>query len=255
MEEMDLLGRLILKMNGTGIDNINHRMLTYIIQHADEVVHMSIYELADACFVSPSTVSRLPAQLGCRNFNDFKVELGTTLRIRQVQRGKTSSANPPYPFGDTLAGELTLFLHQMEVDKLEAAVDAIRAASQVGVFAPATLQAHAFQRTLCDDRIPAVNVVDFADQIAYSQTLRAGDCVVLLLNTAEQFKMKQEMMEQLCERGIRLIAICSDQCRIPEHAAQFRIVYSGADQNRAGLYLELALLMLHDLYRERRNEQ
>lgn len=52
-----------------------------IILHSISSIHkLSIYELADLCFVSPATLSRLCRALGHRNFQEFKISMATSYR-------------------------------------------------------------------------------------------------------------------------------------------------------------------------------
>ncbi len=47
----------------------------FILKRGEEVVHMTVRELSDACYTSPTAVMRLCAKLGCDGFRDFKVKL------------------------------------------------------------------------------------------------------------------------------------------------------------------------------------
>lgn len=71
----------------TGIDNLisfynlseqgsmSKNILFYILQNLKELYHMSIYDLADACFVSPASISRLVKKLGYKNYSYFQKDI------------------------------------------------------------------------------------------------------------------------------------------------------------------------------------
>lgn len=47
-----------------GFTSTEELLANYILTHADDVTQMTVREVADAVFVSPSTVSRLCQKLG-----------------------------------------------------------------------------------------------------------------------------------------------------------------------------------------------
>ncbi len=52
-----------------------------IVKHYHEIPQLTIYELADLCFVSASTITRFVRKLGYASYKDFKDEIASTLAI------------------------------------------------------------------------------------------------------------------------------------------------------------------------------
>ncbi len=52
-----------------------------IVKHYQEIPQLTIYELADLCFVSASTITRFVRKLGYASYKDFKDEIASTLAI------------------------------------------------------------------------------------------------------------------------------------------------------------------------------
>lgn len=52
-----------------------------IVKHYQEIPQLTIYELADLCFVSASTITRFVRKLGYASYKDFKDEIASTFAI------------------------------------------------------------------------------------------------------------------------------------------------------------------------------
>ena len=59
-------------MNTNNKDDIYYQLAKEMIENIDQIAQLKIEDLAELCFVSPSTVSRFCRKLGYRNFNSFK---------------------------------------------------------------------------------------------------------------------------------------------------------------------------------------
>ena len=66
--------------------NENDRViLQYIVDHLDEIPHISSRELARRTYTTSSTVSRLVKKLNFINYNDFKLNVSTYLKNLDYQ--------------------------------------------------------------------------------------------------------------------------------------------------------------------------
>lgn len=73
---MDMvLHKLMLLINGTQEGSTNRNLAIELIKNIDKLQKLNIYEIADLCFVSTSTLSRFCRILGYKNFNAFKEAL------------------------------------------------------------------------------------------------------------------------------------------------------------------------------------
>lgn len=70
---MDMvLHKLMLLINGSQEGSTNHNLAIELVKHINELKDLNIYEMADLCYVSTSTLSRFCRLLGYKNFNKFK---------------------------------------------------------------------------------------------------------------------------------------------------------------------------------------
>lgn len=76
---MDMvLHKLMLLINSSQEGSTNRNLAIELVKHIDELKDLNIYEIADLCFVSSSTLSRFCRLLGYKNFNSFKEALETS---------------------------------------------------------------------------------------------------------------------------------------------------------------------------------
>ncbi|MGC6770351.1 MurR/RpiR family transcriptional regulator [Enterococcus sp. LJL51] len=79
----------------------NERLIIeFVLAHAERVLHMSIYELAEATSSSTSTIVRLCKKAGSSGFKEFKIRLSRDLELH-YQNIRNIDANMPFRSGDS----------------------------------------------------------------------------------------------------------------------------------------------------------
>ena len=69
MPNSRLPSMLLTCYNSEKHGSVNHTLSKYLLEHIDTIKDLNIKDLADACFMSPSTVSRFCKSLGLSDFN------------------------------------------------------------------------------------------------------------------------------------------------------------------------------------------
>lgn len=62
------------------LPNSENEVREYILKNSNEVIKMSIQELASKSFTSPPTIMRLCKRLGLKGFSDLKIEIASELK-------------------------------------------------------------------------------------------------------------------------------------------------------------------------------
>ena len=78
-----------------GFTPAESELADYILEHADNVTHMGIADLASAAYKSNATIIRLCRKAGSTGWRDFRVELVADL---EKVRRETESIDPNTPF-------------------------------------------------------------------------------------------------------------------------------------------------------------
>jgi RpiR family carbohydrate utilization transcriptional regulator len=112
----------------------------YVLRHPDEVVKLSITELAEACDVSDATIFRFCRKVGTEGYQDFKIALA-----------KDSVSPDRLVYADVKPGDSLLMMAEkiveanvkalrdtlkvLDVEALERALNALLAANRVEIYA------------------------------------------------------------------------------------------------------------------------
>jgi DNA-binding MurR/RpiR family transcriptional regulator len=112
----------------------------YVLRHPDEVIKLSITELAEACDVSDATIFRFCRKVGTEGYQDFKIALA-----------KDSVSPESLVYADVKPGDSLLIMAEkivdanvkalrdtlkvLEVKALERALNALLAANRVEIYA------------------------------------------------------------------------------------------------------------------------
>jgi len=115
------------------------RIADFLTQHAAEVVHMSVTEVAERCEVSEGSVVKFCQQLGARGFQQIKIAIASELVHavefihEDLQRHDDLSTVTRKIFSSGLQA-LQDTMKALSIDALERAITAIRKANRVEVF-------------------------------------------------------------------------------------------------------------------------
>ena len=88
MEYNDEVYNLLRYAGKLRSEDIFYYPMQFVLRNLRSVASMSIYELADASFVSPATISRMCRDLGYKNYQEFKSSVYAAYR-RAVQSVET----------------------------------------------------------------------------------------------------------------------------------------------------------------------
>lgn len=186
IETLDIPGCFI-RIHGTypSLRAAEQRVADFILKHPEELIHLTVTELAEKTQTSESTVVRLCQKIGYKGYQEFKIMLARDLvgPTETVYEEIVSTDDIPTLKQKVFAANAQALKDTMEVlqnDELERAVKALASAHRIeicgiGGSAPMALDAyHKFMRLglLCV-------AVNDADIMAMSSSLLGPDDVVL----------------------------------------------------------------------------
>lgn len=186
-----------------------------IIERKEEVIDMTVAELARASGTSDATVSRFCRRCGFKGFQHLKMSLA-----REVleEKGKSIQVSNdilrkdiPQSLQNILANkvaELTQTVSMMEPKKLEKILTLLETAHTVQVVAvgntiPVALD---FSFKLNQLGIPTVSGTIWETQMAYTLNMKKGDVVLIISNSGVSRRLLT-LIEGAKENGIKVISI------------------------------------------------
>ncbi|MDY4041402.1 MAG: MurR/RpiR family transcriptional regulator [Collinsella sp.] len=186
---MAILDRL---ERGRDLTAAERSLAAYILAHADEVVGLSIGDLAERAFSSNATIIRLCRKLGTAGYRGFRIDLAADLeRRRQV----SSDIDADRPFSADaapaeIAGRMAA-LSKEAVDASYAALDPellmraarlIRRAGRLYLFAigDSQISVLSFANLLMKLGVHAVVANQFGDTLAAAHAMAPGDAALFV---------------------------------------------------------------------------
>ena len=186
-----------------------------IIERKEDVIEMTVAELAKASGTSDATVSRFCRRCGFKGFQHLKMSLAQEVL---EERGKSIQVSNDILRGDipqslqnilaNKVAELTQTVSMMESGKLEEILDCLEHAAAVQVAAvgntiPVALD---FSFKLNQLGIPAVSGTIWETQVAYTLNMKKGDVVVVISNSGVSRRLLT-LVEGARENGVTVISI------------------------------------------------
>lgn len=186
-----------------------------IIEQKEDVIDMTVAELAKASGTSDATVSRFCRRCGFKGFQHLKMSLA-----REVleEKGKSIQVSNdilrkdiPQSLQNILANkvaELTQTVSMMEPKKLEKILTLLETAHTVQVVAvgntiPVALD---FSFKLNQLGIPTVSGTIWETQMAYTLNMKKGDVVLIISNSGVSRRLLT-LIEGAKENGIKVVSI------------------------------------------------
>jgi DNA-binding MurR/RpiR family transcriptional regulator len=162
----------------------------YLQQHAPEVVHLSITELADVTGTSEATVIRFARRLGYGGFSAFKIALALELHESatpmpgEVDLGDDVGTIKRKVLDSTIGGirDTGDLLDDQSLSRAVEAIDGARRVEAYGVGSSAAV-AHDMYAQLVQIGVPMVAVTDPHLQLLSAVQLQAGDVAFGISNS------------------------------------------------------------------------
>ncbi|TRY27558.1 MurR/RpiR family transcriptional regulator [Brevibacillus sp. LEMMJ03] len=188
----------------------------YILEHASDIVHLSITELSELCECADATVFRLCRRLGFRGYQAFKIALAsevTNPKQAIYQEINLEDDDVLSIAGNIFAANMETLrdtLHILNREELSAIIDWLAGAKRIefygsgGSAAIAQDAYHKFMRT----GIPCIHHSDAHYQVMSASLLQEGDVVVGISHSGSN-KDILEALRVAKDAGAKTIGITS----------------------------------------------
>lgn len=189
------------------------RVADFVLEHPEQVIHLSVTEVAEQAGTSEATVVRLCQLLGLKGYQDFKIRLSRSLvaPLKSLHEDITPT-DTPYQMMEKVFQTTVRTLHdtQLIVDpqQLEAAVDILAAARRiefVGV-GGSGIVAHDAYHKFMKLGIPGAAHADPHNAAQVCAVLKPGDAVVAVSYSGST-RDTLEAVEIAKQSGARIVAI------------------------------------------------
>ena len=214
---MYAIKNLIFHFNMCKKDDLYRNVIEKILCNLDKLGDATIYEWANICFASPTTISRLSRKLGYANFSSFKIDLMSAYEAYKVSVDldaendtEDMSAKMVRYFAQCRIS-VDRFVSGFDIEKAQKIVDTIRRFDQVRLYSTVfDTSMVELQENLLLDGKDAVMLNVVSEQIEDVQSLTKNVVAVLhisALNNGVLLSGIHQVIMEIKKRGATLIII------------------------------------------------
>lgn len=202
-----------LEMISQEVGRAQRQVAEYVLSNPEDVIRMSITQLAEASETSEATVVRLMQSVGFEGYNDFKISLSRSMsqNEEELERNLTPEATTAEIisniFGMTRTG-LNETLEALDAAEVDKAIDLLAGARRIefmGVGGSAAVAHDAYHKFL---RLgtPVNALMDPHDAVQVCATLGPGD-VILTISHSGRTRDILDAVKLAKELGAAVVAI------------------------------------------------
>lgn len=213
--------QLINYLNTAKERDVFYYAASTILEHIEEIPNLSIGQVADLCFASPATISRLVRKLNFESFNEFKQEVVRSMnemdRIQTVRYGNepveqypnVSRSNIKTEFKDAIIENIEFTNQTVSVNDIEEIVDYIDQANRVIFlgFNTGQYMSSQLQATLAGYNKAIVSHGNERLQLEVLEDIHEDDLIILSSITGNYFKYKSAAMEMFKKSKAKKVII------------------------------------------------
>lgn len=200
--------------------NAEKELATYILANPERVVEMKIDELANAAFVSRTTVVRLCRKIGFPGYRDFRIGLAKEIERRRSFPEGDAQIDVPFNEGES-AREVMRGIAAISTDavnscysdvrsgSLELAAQLICRAKRVFLFAAGDsyISCEAFLNLLAKLNITCLMGSQFGENLTGARLLRKDDVAVVVSYSGLMFKGAEGLLQAIVDSGCKVVLI------------------------------------------------
>ena len=170
-------------------DATNSLIATYLLQHLDEMQDIGIREMAAACNVSLSSISRFCKEIGLRDFNELKELLHTTSLYYEEAGSDKNPENRVTDYGLRVKESVDLVTKTIDVPAVERLIKDLASYERIAAFGllKAAGAAISLQADMLMQGKQVFTNVSYAEQIRYLEEAGRNDLILIFSYTGTYF--------------------------------------------------------------------
>ena len=213
--------QLINYLNTAKERDVFYYAASTILEHIDQIPNLSIGQVADLCFASPATISRLVRKLNFESFNEFKQEVIRSIsdinRIQTVRYGNEPVERYPnisrgqikQEFKEAIIQNIEFTNQTISTEDIDEVIDYIDNANRVIFlgFNTGQYMSSQLQATLAANNKTVISHASERLQLEELADIREDDLIILSSITGNYFKYKSAAMEMFKKSKAKKIII------------------------------------------------
>ncbi len=259
---MDLvLHKLMLLINGLNENSTYYNLAVEMIKNIDQLQNLTIYEIAELCFVSTSTLSRFCRLLGYKNFNQFKEALQESYGFeidydsRYLHSKENLKESLDYMNKMTLTSLKEVY-EQIDLDQLIQLAAMVHDQEEIYIFGSTTYQ---FLTMYLQERLGLFKKIIHVHPDLHQQPKMAATLtdkhLAIMLSPRGSSHVQSRIVPTLYKHNVKMVLITQNEHSVYKERYELYINLHGSYDNNLGMitlmrFLDMFIQIYYALYHE-----
>ncbi len=227
-------------------DSTNYVIADYILTHQEQIMHMGIKELANACHVGTGSVSRFVRDIGLSDFNELKQILADNQDHFEIQEGEDYAKE----WTDYVSASLYQVQHSLQETKIRELCEDMQRYEKISAYGMLKAESAAINlqvdMLMMGKRIHTS--IAYADQM--EEILHAGkdELIIIFSYTGSFFNYRSFRNKEQNLMRPKIWMICGSQKAMPAYVNEVIRFDSDLDQRSHPYQLEAVESILVQTY-------
>lgn len=164
-------------------DSTNSQIVTYLLNHLDDIKDIGIQEMAKECSVAMSSISRFCKEIGLNDFNELRELLITTNMTFEQYSTSSKAKDRLKEYSSKVKESITMVEKSIDIQQIDALCKEIQKYEQVGIFG--LLKAGAVAFNLQSDLLmlgkQTYSNISYKQQLQYISSADENDLLIIFL--------------------------------------------------------------------------
>lgn len=253
---MTSVENMLAVYNATPADSMLRSIIRKILVNLKDVGKMTIYDLADTCYTSPASISRLVKKLGYKNYSYFQKDIVDYVskyehhnRILPPDSIPEGTELPDF-FMETLLGLMENMRQKLDKEKIRELARRIHDSEKISIYSYTGYFAEIF---LQSDIFISGKICDVfqqeRDMFEHIKVLNKKDLVIILAPKCIQGIDSERLIDAIHDKGASVCVISNSKHLAGLKKAEMSFVTEGAMHSVDILVLQSLLCILVMEYR------
>ena len=170
-------------------DSTNSQIVTYLLNHLDDIKDIGIQEMAKECSVAMSSISRFCKEIGLNDFNELRELLITTNMTFEQYSTSSKAKDRLKEYSSKVKESITMVEKSIDIQQIDALCKEIQKYEQVGIFG--LLKAGAVAFNLQSDLLmlgkQTYSNISYKQQLQYISSADENDLLIIFSYTGSYF--------------------------------------------------------------------
>lgn len=234
--------RLLRYVNNQKKEDTHYLIASAILENFTDIPQITIYSLAEKCFVSTSSISRFIRLIGFNTYTDFKsaseeeIDISNDYAKEMLQSKIVKETDFIDDYTNNVINNLSFFKENVPVSKIKSIVSDIHEADDVAFFGLefAAFMGQHFQNKMASvDKIIQIGFT-MEEQIKLAENLQPNSVALIFSVEGGFYYFHEKVVSILIKKKIKIIAFTFKNSPIIERNAHEVLICGESNRNTEG---------------------